>query len=234
MGTRLIYGRHSVLLACKNQKPQNIEKILIQKKEDSSLFSSQLQDKLSVATLDSLNKIVQNHGGFICYAKPIELIAEDQLPLFKNIIALDAVQDIGNIGAILRSAAAFGAQVVIYTEDKMPDIAENSAVTRLSSGGIELIKLCKVVNLHRTLQSMQKQNFWVIGTDANGEDVSQISIQYKSLKKIVVFGNEEVGIKPIIRKTCDVFASVKINPEIDSLNVSAAAAVVMWEMFKNS
>lgn len=227
----IIYGKHSVLLACSRRKPEDITKILLLDQNDTSLLPKQLHGRVEVVALSVLNKLAQGHNGFVCYTKPIRVIHESDVLAMRNIIALDGVQDVGNIGAILRSAASFDVDAVIYTTDKMPDLATNPSIAKLSSGGVELIKLCQVVNLHRTLQNLQKENFWIIGTDANGEDISQISRQYMSSKKVVVFGNEENGIRASIRKTCDVFASIKVNASIDSLNVSAAAAIVMWEMF---
>lgn len=230
MESSIICGKHAVLLVCNNRN-SDVLRVLIADEKNINLFPKNLWSKIEVHNSTTLAKISSNSNGFICYAKPLKQINEHDLLAMKNIIALDCVQDVGNIGAILRSAAAFGVEAVIYTCDKMPNIIENQTIAKLSSGGIELVKMCQVTNLHRTLQNLQKENFWIIGTDANGEDVSQISQQYSSSKKIVVFGNEENGIKPSIRKTCDVFASIKINPQIGSLNVSAAAAIVMWEMF---
>ncbi len=232
--TTIIHGKHAVLLACAKRSGEDIIKILISDVTNIGLFPKYLQDKITVSTQSALNKITQGHNGFICYTRPIRIITEKDVASMKNIIALDGVQDVGNIGAILRSAAAFNVDAVIYTNDKMPDLSTNASIAKFSSGGVELVKLCQVVNLHRTLQSLQKENFWIIGTDANGEDVSQISRQYMTAKKVVVFGNEETGIRASIRKSCDVFASIKVNPSIDSLNVSAAAAIVMWEMFGKS
>ena len=227
----VIYGRHAVLLACKTRRLQDISRILVSEKSAVTLFPKNLQAVVEVVSQNFLNKIVAGNNGFACYIKPLEEIAEHELLSMKNIIALDCVQDVGNIGAILRSAAAFGVEAIVYTKDKMPNISRNATVAKHSSGGMELVKLCEVTNLHRSLQNLQKNSFWVVGTDANGEAVQNISRQYRNSKKVVVFGNEESGIKPQIRKSCDVFASIEINPLIGSLNVSAAAAIIMWEMF---
>jgi len=231
MENNVIYGKHAVLLACNKRNSEDITRILVAEQSSIALFPKHLQSKIEIQQSKTLSKVSANHNGFVCYAKPIRTINENELVKMKNIIALDCVQDVGNIGAILRTAAAFGVEAVIYTSDKMPDIAQNPTISKLSSGGIELVNLCCVTNLHRTLENLQKQNFWIIGTDASGESLSSISTQYESSKKVVVFGNEESGIKPSIRKSCDVFASIKIDKQIDSLNVSAAASIVMWEMF---
>lgn len=247
MEGNIIYGKHAVLLACNNRNSEDILRIFVTEQSSISLFPKHLVSKIEVHQPKTFSKIVQNQGGnnggnsnqaqqvnsngFACQTKPIRLIYEKDLLKMQNVIALDCVQDVGNIGAILRTAAAFGVEAVIYTTDKMPDIAYNSTVAKLSSGGIELVKLCCVTNLHRTLENLQKENFWIIGTDANGEPLRTIATQYEKSKKVVVFGNEENGIKPSIRKSCDVFASIKIDKQIDSLNVSAAASIVMWEMF---
>lgn len=231
MENSIIYGKHAVLLACKVRVETEILRILVVEKESLALFPKILHSRVEVSPPSVLNKFSQNHNGFVCITKQIATILEHELYQMQNIIALDGVQDIGNIGAILRSAAAFGVQAVIYTKDKMPNIAKNPSAAKLSSGGLELIKLCEVTNLHRTLQNLQKEGFWVIGTDANGEPIQNISKQYKNTKNVIVFGNEENGIKLQIRKSCDVFTSIAIDPQIGSLNVAAAGAIIMWEMF---
>lgn len=232
MENNVIYGRHAVLLACKMRKDDEICRIIISNAENISLFSSNLHKKIEVSPIAILNKFTQNHNGFVCVVKQMQTIYEQDLYKMQNIIALDGVQDIGNIGAILRCAAAFGVDAVIYTKDKMPNVSNNQSIAKLSSGGIELVKLCEVTNLHRTLQNLQKEGFWIIGTDANGEPIQNIVKHYKNSKNVIVFGNEENGIKLQIRKSCDVFASIAINSQIESLNVSAAASIIMWEMFK--
>ncbi|MFT4967385.1 MAG: 23S rRNA (guanosine2251-2'-O)-methyltransferase [Candidatus Deianiraeaceae bacterium] len=231
MGDITIYGKHAVLLACKKRNQNDITTVFIVEKQSLDLIPKTLHGKVKITTVTALNKVSPMHNGFVCITSAVKEIHEHELLSMKKIIALDGVHDVGNIGAILRSAVAFGVDAVIYTKDKMPDIANNPAIAKLSSGGIELIKLCKVVNLDRTLSNLQKEGFWVIGTDANGESITHISQQFQSSKSIVVFGNEENGIKPSIRKTCDVFAAININTQIGSLNVSAAAAIIMWKMF---
>lgn len=227
----IIYGKHAVLLACNNRNPEDITKILLTEKSSIALIPKNLQNKIEIHTLKALNNISHNHNGFICYTKPIRTINERELKNMQNILALDCVQDVGNIGAILRTAAAFNVEAIIYTTDKMPDISQNATVSKLSSGGIELVKLCCVTNLSRTLENLKKENFWIIGTDAKGQEISKIKKQYENSKKVLVLGNEETGIRPNIWKICDAFASIKINQQIESLNVSVAGGIIMWELF---
>jgi len=231
MEDNIIYGKHAVLLACNKRKAEDITRILVTERSSIALFPKNLANKVEIHQPKVLSKYSANHNGFVCYTKSIRTIGENELKNMNNILALDCVQDVGNIGAILRTAAAFGVEAVIYTTDKMPDIAHNPTVSKLSSGGIELIKLCCVTNLSRTLELLQKEDFWIIGTDATGQPLSEIQKQYQNSKKVVVLGNEENGIKPSVGKVCDAFASININPDIDSLNVSAAAAIVLWELF---
>ena len=176
-------------------------------------------------------KISQNHGGFVCFAKEIRTIFEEDLHEMTKILALDCIQDIGNIGAIIRTAAAFGVQAVIYTNDKMPNIAANPVVCKASSGGVELVKLCPVVNLARTLENLKKQGFWVFGADMNGTNATQIAQKYKNDRKVIVLGNEETGMRQGVKTICDEITSIPITPEIESLNVSVAGGVLMYALF---
>lgn len=223
----VIYGRHAVLLACNNRDPSDIMRILIAKQEDRALFKPAISGKIEILNAVEMSKIAQNNGGFICLTKSIRTVIENDLYNAQNIIALDCIHDVGNIGAIIRTAAAFGVEGIIYGTDKAPDIANNPTVHKASSGGVELLKLCPVVNLHRTLENLKKNGFWVIGADMSGTHVNHVAKRYENDKKVIVLGNEEHGVRTIIKSSCDVIASIPIAPDIESLNVSVAAGILI-------
>lgn len=227
----ILYGKHTVLLACKNRNPSDIMRILIAKHDDKILFNPDTWGKIEVVHPIEMAKIAQNNNGFICFTKDIRTITENDLYNMQAVIALDCVQDVGNIGAIIRTAAAFNIGAILYTTDKMPDIANNPTVHKASSGGIELVKLCSVVNLHRTLENLKKNNFWVIGTDMLGTNVNHVAEKYKNEKKVIVLGNEEHGMRAIIKSSCDIITNIPIQPAIESLNVSVAAGILMYTIY---
>lgn len=227
----LIFGKHAVLLACCNRNEKDITRIIILKKEDRVLFSEELHHKIEISNAIEMAKIMPHNGGFICFAKPIRTVFEEDIYEMSKIIVLDCVQDIGNIGAIIRTAAAFGVQAVIYTNDKMPNIAQNSGVCKASSGGVELVKLCPVVNLTRTLENLKKHGFWIFGADMHGTDITNLAQKYKNDKKALILGNEESGIRQGVLSVCDEIASISINNAIESLNVSVAGGILMYALF---
>jgi len=231
INTNAIYGKHAVLLACNKRNPQDIKRIVLLKREDKALFSKELQQKIEIISAIEMVKITPNHGGFICFTREIQTIFEEDLHGMKSIIALDCVQDVGNIGAIIRTAAAFGVEALVYTTDKMPSVANNGAVSKASSGGVELVKLCPVINLNRTLENLKQQGFWVFGADMNGTNIQTIAQKYKNDKKILVLGNEESGMRQGVKASCDEIVSIPINSEIESLNVSVAGGVLMYTLF---
>lgn len=145
---------------------------------------------------------------------------------FEIILALDGVTDPQNLGSILRIAAAAGVSAVIIPERRAAGITPT--VARIASGGLEYLKICRVKNLVHALQEGRRQGFWIAGTVAAGE----MSIYQADLcrRLIVVLGSEDKGIRPLVRKNCDFLITIPLHSPLNSLNVAAATAVVLFEI----
>ncbi len=162
----------------------------------------------------------------ICSAKPYddldEVTAGSDAPL---IIALDGVEDPANLGAVIRTGVAAGASGAIIPERRAAGLS--AAVARSASGALEHLKIARVTNLARALSELKKKGIWVYGLAPEAAGC-YLELDY-TLPCVLVFGGEERGLHRLVRETCDALASIPLYGPIQSLNVSAAAAVVLYE-----
>ncbi|CAK0740458.1 23S rRNA (guanosine2251-2'-O)-methyltransferase [Azospirillaceae bacterium] len=143
----------------------------------------------------------------------------------RTVLVLDQVTDPHNVGAILRSAAAFGAGGVVDTERDAPEAA--GVVAKTASGGLEIVPLVRVINLARSLQELQKAGFWCVGlTESATLTISEARL---SDRVALVLGAEGTGLRRLTSERCDLLVRLPTQPPIGSLNVSNAAAVVLYE-----
>ena len=142
------------------------------------------------------------------------------------ILILDSIQDPRNLGACLRSANAAGVSHVVINKDGSAPV--NSLVYRTSAGAINSLKIFHVTNLSRTIKEIQKRDIWVVGLDGNAQS-SLYNVNLTGSTAIVV-GSEGKGIRPLIKKNCDQVVSIPMSGNIESLNVSVATAITLFEM----
>ena len=148
-------------------------------------------------------------------------------------LALDQVTDPQNIGSIMRSCALFNCKGILVAKDNSPDLTPS--LYKAASGATEVVNYFRVTNLKRSISELKKYGYWVYGFDSS---VNQKSSNLKYTKKsILVFGSEGKGIRKLVKKECDEIIKLNIQPnpyyEIDSLNVSNAASIALYEFFKS-
>lgn len=162
----------------------------------------------------------------VCAAKPYDdlesMIASEPHPL---LVILDGVEDPANLGAVVRTAVAAGASGAILPERRAAGLS--AAVARVASGAIEHLKVARVTNLTRALLDLKKAGIWIYGFEASAER-SYLDLDY-TLSCALVFGSEGQGLHRLVRETCDQLAHIPLHGPVDSLNVSAAAAVTLYE-----
>ena len=146
------------------------------------------------------------------------------------LLVLDQVTDPRNVGAILRSAAAFGVAAVITQDRNAPE--ETGALAKAASGALETIPLLRAVNIARTLIALKAAGIFVVGLDASGKPLSGPGLADRRIA--LVLGAEGEGMRRLTRETCDEIAGLQMPGKMDSLNVSAAASVALYELTRRA
>ena len=143
------------------------------------------------------------------------------------VLVLDGITDPHNYGAILRSADQFGADLVITPERRSVGI--NATVAKVSVGAHAWIPTLQVTNIGRALEELQGSGFWIYGADMGGSRASETDLKGRT---VLVMGSEGSGISRLIREKCDTMVSIPTAGHVDSLNVSVAAGILMYEVVR--
>lgn len=164
------------------------------------------------------------------YAHPIDLLEQivdrDQTPL---LIALDGVTDPRNLGAIIRSAAAFGSQGVIVPQRR--SVGVTASAWKTSAGAAARVPVAMASNLTATLKELKKQGVFIIGLDGDG-DVPLHELDLAAGPLVIVVGSEGKGLSRLVAETCDAIVSIPISGATESLNAGIAASVTLYEVAK--
>ena len=149
-----------------------------------------------------------------------------------RVLILDQVTDPQNVGAIIRSCAAFGADALIMQDKNAP--AESGAMVKASAGTIEFLPVCRVTNLSRAIEHLKKAGFWVAGMDGYAEtarrQIAGNHVHQRRLPVAIVMGSEGKGMRRLVEESCDETVKLPIDARVESLNVSTAAAIALYEM----
>ena len=239
-GQILLYGRHPVLSAINNPK-RKIGKIFCTKENADEIKKTLNQNKrnLPVSILDrkEMDKLLPKdavHQGFAMQCQELEdytldeicRLAEDKQNC--HILILDQVTDPQNIGAIIRSCVAFDTLALILQDKNSP--TETGAMAKASAGMIEQLPICRVTNLSRAMTQLKDSGFWIIGMD--GYATTYIDSISKKGKIAIVMGSEGKGMRRLVEENCDTTVKLPIAPSVESLNVSTAAAIALYEINK--
>ncbi len=235
----ILYGRRSVLEALK-AKGRSIHKIWIAENTHGTEEIIKMAHEQGVPIDRAQRRDLDfkagggHHQGIVAQASAtVYLELEDFLKQLGTagavIVALDEIQDPHNIGAVLRSAAFFGAAGAIVPRWRSAPVGETAA--RVSSGGIEHVPLMRVRNLADAVLTLQQAGFEVIGADLSGEDFKSYT---PGKRTALIFGNEGDGIRRLVKERCDKLLKISGAGKVDSLNVSASAAIFFQHFCKNA
>src|ERR1700758_622778 len=147
---------------------------------------------------------------------------------YSLVVVLDGVEDPHNLGAILRTANAAGADGVVIPERRAAGVT--GTVTKASAGASEHLPIAKVTNIARTVEELKERNIWVVGLDERGTQTYD-ALDY-NMDCAVVLGAEGKGVHDLVRKKCDFLVSIPMLGKVSSLNVSVAAGVVLYEVVR--
>ncbi len=240
--TEIIEGKNPVIELLKTSHP--INKILLAsniKPDDAVTEITRLAHSKGIPVERVARHIVDKQSttsanqGVIAYAAAKEYVSlEDLLTLSaeKNepplYVILDGIEDPRNLGSILRTAYASGIHGVIIRGRRA--VGLTATVAKSSAGAMWYIPVASVSSISQTIEMLKKNNLWVIGIDRSGKS-EYTQMDFRASTAIVI-GSEGKGLSELVRKRCDFMAHIPMRGEINSLNASVAAALVMYEAFK--
>ena len=231
-----IMGQHAALAAI-----ENLTRVIISLKCTKEFFEKNKIaienrgiSKLYIVSRKEIDSEIKNnvHQGILLKCKSLKQISLEEINKNeKNIVILDSLNDSQNVGSVLRTSYLFGIKTIIYNKDNSFKI--NPFLMKSASGAFEKINFIEVINLNRTVEKLKKMGYWIVGFDMNAK--SNISEVPKDLKKVLIFGSEGKGIRPLILKNCDFKTKISLKVEdrkIDSLNVSNCVSIALYECLR--
>jgi 23S rRNA (guanosine2251-2'-O)-methyltransferase len=227
-GRPRFWGRHAVTAALANPERRAVK--LWATREAAARMAPPAGLPVTFADAADLGRLVPPdapHQGLVLEVEPLEDVFLDELLAqggSRPLLVLDQVTDPHNVGAILRSAAAFDALGIVTQDRHSPP--ESGALARAASGALELVPWARVVNLARALDEMAEAGFWRIGLA--GEAERTLAETLGSAKIALVLGAEGEGLRPNTAAHCDELARLPISSRVESLNVSNAAAIALY------
>ncbi len=236
-----LYGVHAVVAALQN--PSRRRHRLMGTKQAFENLKSALDDGFSPtpvpeivdrAEIDAACGPDSVHQGLALLVDPLDdthiddliAAAPDAAESSDTLIVLDQATDPRNIGSVMRSARAFGARAVIVQDRNAPP--ETGSMAKAASGAIEHVTLVRVTNLARAIWSLKDANYWCLGLDGYAE--MNIGDVEPTPRRAIVLGAEGSGLRRLTRETCDQLVKIPINADAESLNLSNACAVALYEV----
>lgn len=239
----VLYGLHSVEEALRAGKRRFDHVLVARERHDDRLerivaACRQAGVRVRPETREQLTQVAQTtaHQGVVALVRPQELLAIEDLFVpdpakpdrERLVLALDGVEDPQNLGALLRVADGAGVDGVVLTERRSAPLSP--VAVKASAGAAEHLRIARVVNLVRALEDLKQQNLWVVGLDERGStDYDQLDL---TGDLVIVLGREGAGLHDLVRRACDHLLRIPMAGGVSSLNVSAAGAVALYEVFR--
>lgn len=238
----LIYGRHSVLAALTSQRQLHRIWITPKLRYDPRFLSLLAHAKAAGTVIDEvefrrLDQLTQgaNHQGIAAQVAPYaylelaELIQRAKSATEQPVlVAADGITDPHNLGAIIRTAEAMGAQGLIIPQRRA--VGVTSTVAKVAAGALETFPVVRVVNLVRALEELKSAGFWIYGTAATASQTID-AVEFNA-STVLVIGSEGEGLSMLTQRCCDVLAAIPLQGNVPSLNASVAAGMVLYEVFR--
>lgn len=250
-GNPLLYGTHACLAALANPN-RDVHRVILAT-QSADAMEPPICDAADTAVelggtdrpsieyrdrreLDALLPRDAVHQGICVDATPLPPQAlEDLIHETKGLdnacmVVLDQATDPRNIGAVMRTAAAFGAMAVIVQDKHAPGVT--GALAKAASGAVERVPLIRATNLARTLGQLKEAEFWCVGFDGHATDY----LSEKTLKgrNVIVLGAEGAGLRRLTRETCDLLVKIPMSDAVESFNLSNAAAIALYQFAQSN
>jgi 23S rRNA (guanosine2251-2'-O)-methyltransferase len=239
----LLYGRHAVAAALEGQRPLNRVWVNNRLRYDPRFLSLINEAKSGGAVIDEvdtrrLNQITAgaNHQGIVAQVAPYDYkdlddlietaMATTKLPV---IVAADGITDPHNLGAIIRTAEALGAQGMVIPQRRA--VGVTSTVAKVAAGALEHLPVARVVNLKRALEIFKEKGFWIYGLSSEAsQPVHRTTFDRPT---VIVVGAEGDGLSLSVQQSCDVLISIPLKGAVPSLNASVATGMALYEIYRH-
>lgn len=235
--TIYIYGRNAVMGAI-NNRPDTVERVFLEKGKD---FDKSVLDLISEKQIKKEIFIHQdlprdlhtvNHQGILAKVRVNDLTVGfeyfiENLEIDPNtcLLILGELEDVQNVGSIIRSAAGFGISGILIPEHNQAQI--NGTVVKISAGTAFTIPLVKIGNVNNVIEKLKEKRFWIYGLDMFGEKT--IYEEKYTEPTVFVIGNEGAGIREKTKESCDMLLNIPISEKVESLNASISTAITLYE-----
>ncbi|MDE6505064.1 MAG: 23S rRNA (guanosine(2251)-2'-O)-methyltransferase RlmB [Clostridia bacterium] len=229
-------GRNAVFELLKTEK--NIDKLLIERNPQGSLnkiFAEARKRGVRVQFVD--RKVLDKestegrHQGVIAFSTDYEYARLSDILSQSNgnglVVLCDGIEDVHNLGSIIRVAECAGANGVIIPANKSASVTE--AVIRISAGAAEHMKVAKVNSLTQTVEELKKAGYWLYALEADGDDIYKADL---SGNVALVIGGEDSGVRRLIREKCDYTLALPLHGKVNSLNASVALGIAVYEVIR--
>lgn len=240
----LIYGKHPFFSVLKSKK-RKIYQIFVSKKNQNEFLNFLKENQIELdrniiefcdtQKLDSIFPFPEkNHQGYILFASEKQglsfdnfLIQAKKQEALPKLLILDQILDPHNLGAIIRTAVAFGIENIIITS--FNSVKDTPVVAKSSVGLSEIVNLIEVVNLNNAIKDLKNIGYFIIGLDGEAKlDINQLK---DPTNLALVLGNEGRGIRELVKKNCDELVKIPMKECVESLNVSVATAIAIYELW---
>lgn len=233
-----VFGRNPVLELLKSEK--TVEKIFVQsgEREGSIKMIVALAAAKKIPVLDASKRKLDflsgnaNHQGVVALASGVEYVElEDILAIARErgekpfVVLADGISDPHNLGALIRCCEGAGVHGVVIPKRRAACVT--AAAVKASAGAVEHMALCKVSNLADAVEKLKKSGLWIFACEAGGEGYDRVDLD---LPLAVVMGGEETGVSRLIKEKSDFVISLPMKGKVNSLNVSCAAAVILYRV----
>ena len=223
----IIFGRNAVFEAI-NAGSRTVHEVLALPQHQDEMNELSGTIPLQVMNRHDLDRIAgtENHQGMAARVSPYRYAHLDEILDFKVVVLLDSVEDPQNLGSIIRTAYALAGAAVVIPEHRAAPVTP--AVVKASAGATEHAKIVRVTNLRATARDLKEKGFWLVGLEAGAHDPVSSVPAFDRLA--LVLGGEDTGIRPVMTSELDLSVSIPMKGPFNSLNVSQAAAIALYEL----
>ena len=172
-----------------------------------------------------------NHQGYLAEVREFKMSTVEEMLKEKNglIVILDGIQDVHNLGAIIRTCECAGVDGVIYKSHNAVKV--NDPVAKVASGALEYMKVAEVTNLTNTIRNLKKKGYWIVGSDGSAQQ-EYTDLDY-DMNTVLVIGSEGKGMSRLVSEECDFIVKLPMKGHVSSLNASVAAGILIYNILSS-